>query len=215
MKAIATLFVQVFLGLVLIGLLIYLYFAGVGNILGVQVAIKASEVDRHAINMGQALLAQESITYFDGSKYYRGIFDEKKLDEQMKATNPYFFQPTELVKNVSLPRSFATIIVQDLDSPKQWKTFSGYFVFGIIPTELSPVEAFVSCVGDKFDFENLLQSFYAKDLLRDLFSVHDFTACFGTEIGKVGSSVRAFPVAIRYSAGEIHAGLLSVNLMEV
>lgn len=133
MKGIATFWVQVFFGLMVIIFSVVLYYFGIGRMLSIQVTVQGSELDRRAIDFAQVLLSEESLVYSDGGVLYRGIFDESKLTGNIDS----------LDKKIGYPDESVTATIEDLENGKKWVesfgTSAGAISSGVSPKRSFPV----------------------------------------------------------------------------
>lgn len=100
------------LGLVISAILVSFFAIGIASLIylsnsaqreQINLMMKATKVNRHAINLANALISSENMTYEDDGKIYRGILDADKLEKNLGKIDLLY------------PDSEATISVTDLE----------------------------------------------------------------------------------------------------
>jgi hypothetical protein len=213
-KAQATWIVQMVIGLFVIGMAAFLYFLMYGRYFDVHAIVESNEAKRHVINMGHVLLSSHRLVYEesfdDGSKrFYRGVFDADKLDEELVNEEGFLAgllgtRGGELSREVSYPRTATRIVVDDIQNGNKWAVSFG-------SPGLENVAGLINCFNIRLD-----QNFWAVPLVRHFTPWKDWDAeeCYATYTSKIGVFDQKFPVLI-YDEGEMHAGRLYLRVMEL
>jgi len=239
MKGQATAVSQVLAGLFVIGVVALLIFAFLTKYLEIHVIVRSAEVERHAINSANVLLSSKALVVQDGGKIYRAILDEEKLNEHVffvRRDNSTFaewwnqrkgglfvnwfkaainavwlrIQGGEL-KEMAYPNSYVWGTIIDLeDADRGWFFASaGPFVWEKARV-IENVKCLVENIKPAATWENI---FNLPPLTTG--DIWDYYACGVEWASKTGVSSHGFPVAIKTSDGEVHAGRMVVWLMEV
>jgi hypothetical protein len=172
-----------------IGVVALLYFLMYGRYFDIHFIVKSNEAKRHVINMGQVLLSSHKLvyeeTFDDGSKrFYRGVFDKDKLDQQL-VNNAGFLagllgtKGGELREEVSYPKTATRIIVE-----------------------------LINCLNSNVD-----NAFWAVVRHYTPWKDWDAEECYSAYADKLGVYNQEFPVLI-YDDGDLHAGRLYLRVME-
>ncbi|MEM7825203.1 MAG: hypothetical protein QXO27_04495 [Candidatus Aenigmatarchaeota archaeon] len=172
-----------------------------------------NELERHSITLANAFSSNPSTVYWDGNKFYRDIFDSKKLNNLMVTKNSFTsdwknnLQPNPTLSSIlSYPDSYSLIIILDLEnSNNAWVTsLSG-------PNDKFDLNKFIDCLKTNVVDSDIAKLFDLNNLNTNLHEIFKIEKCGSFYSGVLDYG---FPVSIRYSDNEIHAGLLKVLVVE-
>jgi hypothetical protein len=197
-KGLATLFAQIFFGLVTVFLSVLLYIFLTGAFVDLSTAVKENTADRNTINMAQILMSSDRLAYNDGYQIHKGVFDVEKVRTEI-IPNP------TLSDEISFPNSIVAIGIKDLQDDTEFKTI---FV-GEARIFKRTVVDFFSCA-----IKILEPEFNGIFTRVDIIDIPEITSCYIENPLGSQSSIRDFPVSIRISDGTVHPGILSVNLRQ-
>jgi hypothetical protein len=205
-KGIAKWIADVLAAFVAIGITAFLYFLLIGRYFDIQGVVVSSEAQRHTIGMAQILLSSDKLVYEESfgngmKRYYRGIFDKDKLDEQMISKQDET-KESELAKEISYPNTATQIVVTDISSSSNWVlSFNG--------PNFEGEGNFQTCMWDSIDWNILVWPF---NIPAGPWNMWDIATCALTYTTKVGVFEKDFPVLIKVG-DELHAGRLFVRIM--
>lgn len=213
MKGLATMIVQVIMGLVLVMLAVLFYMIFVGNFFDIQIQVKSGEVERHAVQVANALMSSPSFVYVDEHQTHRGVFDREKLDKN--------FNEETIKSEISFPNSVMAVRIQNVEDTsyrKELLMFVDLNSLDVAQTVLNmgfeELSVFQNCLGEKVGriFAEPTRAF-------NIFNLRDVDACYVTEGSKRGlSGGLDFPATIRYVGknGEpvYEQAMVSVSLRE-
>ena len=83
MKGVSQVFVMAMFAMFGLAVTIVIFFLYFGHIFIIIPILKENEVERHSIILANLFLSSDKLTYFDGFRSYRGVFDKSKLDNEM------------------------------------------------------------------------------------------------------------------------------------
>ena len=212
--------------LTIIGIIAFIFIIGIANYFDVKTIIRETQTERHAIDLAQAIISSEKITYQRDNHFYRAVFDEKKLDAVFDTS---FLQPNGQL-GIAYPNSATNVAIKDLVTEKTWVAT----VYGPLTAKtLTPVD-FSNCLAnsakfvEKYDLKSIVEQifrFAGTPVGLSLWDKYDLEKCtekFKSSTGEKlasliasGSPVttRGFPVTIR-SGNEVHLGLIKVGAIE-
>jgi len=185
----------IMLGFLVIGSAVIIYLVLYARILDVHVIVAEYEAEIHAINLAQVLLSSD-LAYHDGYTLHRGVFDKFKLDNELDKLDIWY------------PDAIAVIGIKDLETDEEWstvltpKTVGGTAANDLIDCLINTIKIDITMIfrvpsGNPWEWP-------------------DITKCFTESIGdQYVPAVREFPIAIRVSDNEIHAGRMRVSLREI
>lgn len=211
-KAIASWIAQLVIAFFAIGMVALLYFLIYGRYFDIHYIVQGNEAKRHTINMAQVILSSHKLvyeeTFDDGTKrFYRGVFDRGKLDDQLVNEAGFLAgllstKGDELRKELSYPQTATRIVVNDIDNGEEWVVSFG-------DPSLQNINGLLSCLDSKMKLE-----FFP--IVRHFTPWKDWEAedCYGTYLSKIGVYSQEFPVMI-YDNGDMHAGRLFIRVMEL
>lgn len=187
---------QLAVAFVAIGIVVFLYFLFYGRYLDVQIIVESNEVQRRAINVAQVLMSSKDIVWSESvggtERFYRGVFDEAKLDSQMVPSAGYnhdqLLDSGALKKYVVYPGMVTAITIRSKDMSDAW--------FAMFTDYSNPDSAgFFSCVANSLDL-----SFFV-----------EYDACTKTYQGS-GTFEKTFPVLLVDYAGTLHPASMTVAM---
>jgi hypothetical protein len=212
--------VDILIGLITISLVVLLIFFFYGRYFDLHVMIKEATIERHAITLAQILMSSGNLTYSDGNKFYRGVFDKDKLAKHMigsgtSVTDYYdIIISNNIFNETSYPNTAVVMIVQDKVNGNTW------VLAGHGPIELANFNfvSFAKCLVTAVEAGKL-------NPIQRLFTIPSMTGMAGIELADlyiclnnlgsgIGKTTRAFPVAIRNSDKEVNPGLMVIVLAE-
>lgn len=195
-KGQASMISQLLVAFVAIALVIFLYFMFYGRYLDVQVIVQSNEVERRAINAAQVLMSSKDLVWSDSAggaeRFYRGVFEEAKLDAQMVSADSYAadrLQPLSkgaLKDYLTFPGTVTSVTVRSADTSDAW--FTSFADFSN-PDSTN----FYACVAN-----SLSLSFFVK-----------YDACVKTYTGS-NTFEKAFPVLLRDASEALHPASMTV-----
>lgn len=181
-----------------------------GQVTKIRPEIEANEFENGAIILANSLLGDNSLIYFDGITYHRGVFDADKLNslffKKGSFTELYRCKPS--VDNCAIntyPGSYALIIITDIEDNGGWFTGanklagSGDVGSNIAKCFMSKTEMGADGQGKLFEDS-------------DLTTLLELDKCSLRRHSRIMNL--GFPVAIHYSDSEIHTGLLKILVVE-
>lgn len=184
--------------------------------------IKTSDVDRHAIALGNLYLSSDKLCYTLGKTLSRDVFSKEKLDKEMINQNNLFsytkiFSDSPIFKDVSFPNSIVVLYVQDAESNDRWFLIG----HGSLWQNGFDYYSYETCLATKLklDPQTIGRAFILYPIGLSgpfpLWDQYDFKECESSYTAQVGTSVKEFPVAIRVSDSDVHEGYLVVGLREI
>lgn len=190
----ASLVSQLLVAFVAIALVIFLYFMFYGRYLDVQVIVQSNEVERRAINAAQVLMSSKDLVWYDSGaeRFYRGVFDEAKLDAQMVSADSYAENRLQtlskgVLKNyLTFLGTVTSVTVRSADTTDAW--FTSFADFSN-PDSTN----FYACVANSLGL-----SFFVK-----------YDACVKTYTGS-NTFEKAFPVLLVDASGTLHPASMTV-----
>jgi len=195
----ASMISQLLVAFVAIALVVFMYFMFYGRYLDVQVIVQGNEVERRAMNAAQVLMSSKDLVWSDSAsgaeRFYRAVFKESKLDEQMVSAASYAANPLQsLSKGVlkdylTFPGTVTSVTVRSADTNDAW--FTSFADFSN-PGSTS----FYACVTNSLDL-----SFFVK-----------YDACVKTYAGS-NTFEKAFPVLLVDAAGALHPASMTVVMI--
>jgi hypothetical protein len=226
MKGVSTVFVNAIVALLALAVGVVIFFFFFGHIFIIIPILKESEIERHSIILANLYISSDKLTYSDGSRSYRGIFDKSKLDKEMVTQSNALsflniFQQSDLLQNISYPNSVVILTVTDLDNNNRWYV-SGRGDF--LGTEGTSAQSYFECMIShiRIDAASFFRGLRGSSAvlpfnpINAFWTDYDMQACqqvFNSKQGVV--AFKTFPVSIRYSDNDVHLGVLSLSLAEV
>lgn len=232
-KGVSQVFVMAIVAMLGLAISIVIFFFFFGNIFIITPILQENEVQRHSIILANIYLSSEKLTYFDGYRSYRGVFDKSKLDNEMVNQGNALsfsdvFQKSDLLQEDSYPNSVVTITVTDVENNNEWY-LSGT---GNIQASGTAAQSFFQCMVShiKIDSASIFRALrptpgpylpgtpydFLLTPVKAFYTDYDLQACEQVLQSKGGIvSDATFPVSIRYSDNDIHMGILSLSLSEV
>lgn len=188
-------FSAILTGFFLLGGTVLIYLVVFARILDVNVIVTEYEAEIHAINLAQVLLSSD-LTYSDGYTLHRGLFDKIKLDNGLNKLDIWY------------PDAIAVVGIEDLETGEQWNTvLTPKIVGGTTANDL--IDCLLNTI--KIDISMIFRIPPGSP-----WELPDIAKCFTESIAnQFASAVREFPVAIRISDNEIHAGRMKISLREL
>jgi len=183
--------------------------------------IKTSDVDRHAIALGNLYLSSDKLAYTLGKTLNRDVFSKEKLDKEMINQNNVLqytkiFSDSPIFKDVSFPNSIVVLYVQDAESNDRWFLIghgslgqNGFNYFDYENCLMTKLKLDPQTIGRIFVYTTVFSGPFP------LWDQYDFKECESSYNAQVGASLKDFPVAIRVSDSEVHEGYLVVWLREI
>jgi hypothetical protein len=215
-KAQATFIGEMLTGLATIALVAFIYFLIYGKYFDIHAVVQSNEAKRHTINIAQVLLSSDRLVYsenIDGSmRYYRGIFDSGKLDEQF--VNEDYFSKKEtankegglLKDEIVYPNASINLVVTDFENDKIWVLSYGW-------PGIQGSSELIGCMDEKIDFMSL---FNPVNYFASPWSYWDIKECLDNYGSKIGTFENNFPILIRDSVnGELHIARLFARVTEL
>jgi hypothetical protein len=209
---------QAFILLISIGFLVILIGLVLGKYFETHTIVEGSEVEHHAILLGNLYMSSDKLSVTDGSSIQRGVFDKKKLDTELINRANFgdyskILKSSDLFKEIGYPVSIIIVGVSDLESNNGW------FLIGNGPGSSDPSKniiidtTFVKClVGKvKIDWNTIFRRLYV--VLPSLWDQADFDACLQKSTGASGIAQRTFPVSIK-DGDDVHVGVMNVYILE-
>jgi len=199
------------LELILIGLFgITLASLLLGGYANVNQIVMGNDNERHALTLANIFSSHPDIVYFDGYQSHRAVIDKVKLDEQMTKKKDFIadwkeklYPNLELSKNFSYPDSYTVIITSDLEADYAWITTLNGTAKGF------NLDDFLSCLRQNINPNDIPKLFELDSNLHEILKIEKCKSLFYSKILDYG-----FPVAVRYSDNDIHAGLVKVLVVE-
>lgn len=169
-----------------------------------------NENERHAIALANIFNSHPNTTYSDGYQFHRGILDKEKLDNLMTKKQDFIndwqekiYPNLELSKNFSYPNSYTIIIVSDLETFDAWITTSNGTIKNF------NLNDFFDCLKRQIKSDDISKLFDFDSNLHEILKIEKCGVPIYSKILDYG-----FPVAIRYSYDDVHAGLIKVLVVE-
>ena len=228
-KGVALSITKALMLLISIGFLVILIGLALGKYIETHSIIEGAEVERHVIILGNLYLSSGRLAVTDGNNIKRGVFDKEKLDKELINRGNFWdylrlLETSDLFKEVSYPGSLITLGVSDLESSNSWFMLGrGYSTAG---ADKSVVIDFAKCLLQKIkiDLNTPLRMLSIGGFvpvagpggisrLPSLWDQQDFDGCTQAAGGKIGSSTKAFPVAIK-DGNDVHIGIMTITLAE-
>ena len=181
-----------------------------GQVTNIRPEIEANEFENGAIILANSLLGDNSLIYSDGITYYRGVFDETKLDDLFfkkgSSTKLYNCKPPESSCAINTyPNTYALIMISDIENNNGW--FTGTNRLGSDQNSAN-IE---KCFASKTEMGNDKQGKIFEPN-SDLVAILELDKCSLMKYSNIMNL--GFPVSIHYPSGEIHMGLLKVLVVE-
>lgn len=187
---------QLLVAFVAIALVVFIYFMFYGRYLDVQVIVQSNEVERRAINAAQVLMSSKDLVWSDSAggatRYYRAVFNESKLDEQMVSAANYAADPLQplskgVLKNyLTFPGTVTDITVRSADTDDAW--FTSFADFSNAGST-----SFYACVANSIDLRFLMK----------------YDACVKTYAGS-NTFEKEFPVMLMDASKTLHPAIMTV-----
>jgi hypothetical protein len=183
--------------------------------------IKSSDVDRHDIVLGNLYLSSDKLVYTINKTLSRDIFSKEKLDKEMINQNNLFsytkiFSDSTIFSDISFPNSIVVLYVVDAESNDRWFLIghgslwqNGFDYYSYETCLMTKLKLDPQTVGRIFTYTTGLSGPFP------LWDQYDFKECESSYTAQVGTSLKAFPIAIRFSDTEVHEGILWVWLREI
>jgi hypothetical protein len=180
-----------------IAIVIFMYFMFQGRYLDVQVIVEGNEVERRAINAAQVLMSSKDVVWQEGTgaeiRFYRGVFDKAKLDEQMVSKSQYdndkLLDRGRLKEYLTYPGTVTEITIRSGDTEDAW--FTAFADYG--NTEAN---GFYTCLASHIDLD---------------FQTH-YEECQKTYMSSSNRFEKSFPVLVRDAAagGTLHPAIMTI-----
>ena len=209
-------------GMLVLGLIVVIFNLFIGRYFDIKTILNENAVDRHAIAFGNVLLSSDKIAYSDDMRTYRGIFDKIKLDEEMINQNNFMdfmkiFQQSEMLKEISYPDSLIGVNVVDKETGESWMLFG----YGKMSIQAFSSTVYGECLFNKLkpDAQTVFRALsntlvFGPVGLTKIWDNYDLKTCENELGDRLGTSYNTFPVAIRISDNEVHAGVLNLRITE-
>ncbi len=198
-KAQATFIMQMITAFFAIGAVALLYFMFYGRYFDIHAIIESNEIERHAINIGQILLSSKKLVYSENiageERFYRGVFDKSKLDENFIPEEEYKLGIVEreggIKEDITYPNSVIGLTIKNLDNNEIWHlAFADY--------NLKESSEFIGCL-----IRNIGIAF-----------TKNYEECRKTYLAsKTGTFEKSFPVLIK-DGNSLHPARLTIILTE-
>jgi hypothetical protein len=221
MKGAEKVMTEFILALTIIGGFIVLILFFMNYYVQTNSVIKASDVDRHSTVLGNLFLSSDKLAYTIGKTLNRDIFSKEKLDKEMINQNNLFsytkiFSDSVIFKDISFPNSIVVLYIQDAESSHSWFLIghgslwqNGFDYFSYETCLMTKLKLDPQTVGRIFTYTTGFSGPFP------LWDQYDFKECESSYTAQVGTSLKTFPVAIRFSDTEVHEGILWVWLREI
>jgi hypothetical protein len=212
-------------GAFIIGIFLVLILFFINYYVQTNAIIKSSDVERHAIALGNLYLSSDLLTYTNGKTLYRDVFSKEKLDKEMINSGNIFsytkiFSDSDIFNQISYPNSVVILYVQDGESNDKW------FLVGHGPVQAKGFgyADYGDCLVQKLKLDPATlgrlfiasQSSLGQALTYPvIWDKYDFKECEASYNAQVGYSIKSFPVAIQTPNNDIHEGYLVVMLREI
>jgi hypothetical protein len=184
-----------------IAIIVFMYFMFQGRYLDVQVIVEGNELERRTINTAQVLMSSKDVVWSDGTgsaaRFYRGVLDVAKLDEQMVPKSQYsndeLLDRGVLKDYLTYPGTVTEITIRSGDTEDAWFTaFADYGSAG--------ANGFYTCLAGHIDLD---------------FATH-YEECQTTYTG-ANRFEKIFPVLVRDSAagGALHPATMTIVMTSI
>lgn len=182
-----------------------------GQVTKIAPAMQEKERENMAVIVGNVLLGHPDLIYSEGNNYHRGIFDKGKLDSNLfgrsSGISLFHCEGGKLCDEFTFyPDSYGLVIVYDSENPNPNENgwFSGLF------TNLRLSEDSYHRIESCFKNRKIVNELFAENTnIYQLMKLNECDLKGYTTVLNTG-----FPISIRYSSGETHAGLLKVLVVE-
>ncbi len=159
--------------------------------------IDHKEFENKAMILGNLLLSNHDLVYFDDPVYYRGVFEKDKLDEKMVQKSDFgnvekLMECTQLCDSLkALPGSVGFVLISDAANSDEWYSI-------LYPN------------GDRPDIERCFGQL-SEAILEKIFDSNGLQEC-----GYSSSTIltESFAASIRYSDDEIKVGRIRIVMVE-
>lgn len=188
--------------------------------------LKSSDVERHALFLGNLYLSSDKLDYTVGKTLSRDVFSADKLNKEMINQNNLFsytkiFSDSDVFSEISYPNSIVFLYVQDAESNDRW-FLNGH---GTLQVQGFSYDNYETCLLTKLKLDpRLIARLFMstssaanspQNIIKSFWDSYDFSECESSLNATVGSVIKTFPVAIRTSNGEVHEGYFVVGLREL
>lgn len=176
-----------------IGVVVFLYFMFYGRYLDVQVMVESNEVERRTMDVAQVVMSSKDLTHSEDvggtPRFYRGVFDEEKLDAQMMSSGSYVIgQPiveSALKEYLTYPGTVTEITVS---------SGGGAWFTAFADSSNADSSAFYTCIINNIGLNLAVQ----------------YESCQKNYMSGSNRFENVFPVLIRDSGGALHPGNMTV-----
>lgn len=214
-KGVTDVMTSIIVDLIIIGLIMIFYFLLQVGYLDIHTIVKEAGVERHVLDLAQALLSYDKLIYTEGGRH-RGIFVKEKLDEQFtgsveftynEVTGEIIYEKTsDIPKELGYPNSDIRLYVKDLETGKEWTiSYNGPFTL----EGIRAVKDF-NCIISKIRMDITM---IFRTPVGNPWEIIDIYSCLQSSASSYGSAKRTFPVAIK-DGENIHSGILKVAIYE-
>jgi len=187
--------------LIYIGFLVAFVVMFISGYLDIHEIVQEATVERHAINLGQSLLAYPRLTYIDENFVHRGVFDKSKIEQQLQ-------DGSELTEEIGYPNSIIFIGIRDYKN--SWNPaikYKGPEIFGGLAYD------YIKCLWDEA-IDSVNPTMVFQQYL--LWTQYELDECESIATSKFGTSTKVFPILIRDDEGDsqIYPAALYVTVKE-
>ena len=208
-KALADTLATVIVDLIVIGLIVIFYLLLQIGQLDIHTMVKEAGVERHTLNLGQALLSYDKLVYIEDDADYtyihRGVLAKEKLDAQF-AGDSSSATGSSIATELGYPDSDIRLYVKDFETGEEWAlSYNGPF-----SAEGTRLVSDLTCLAGKIKIDITM---IFRSPIGNPWEYLDVQSCMTSDASSYGSGVKSFPVAIK-DGSEIHNGILEVAVWE-
>jgi hypothetical protein len=184
--------------LITIGLIVVIIVLFISKYLEVHEIVEEAALERHALNLGHAILSYEKLVYNDGSRAHRGVFEIDKIEAQIA-------EGSDMTTHFGYPNSVAIVGVKEFDSPyREWATR----VKGPVDPAATEIYGYVNCLWSKLDVDlTIIFNILGSQSLWDQFEEQECAQSYSSST--YGTTTKIFPIGIK-EGGSVHLGALYV-----
>ena len=200
--------------LVTVGLVSVVAVIPKGQLTKLSPELDAKEFENKALLLANSLLGDSNLIYSNN----RAMFDEQKLNTKMIEKSSSFSGilqcPPSSICIKTYPESFSLLLIKDVESIPQ----KGWFTLAR-PPRTSEIDAKINSCFSTFDKNKIEQLFDERGDIPNILGLEKCVFQRYTSIltnFKVDSRIisNSFPVSIRDSNGDVHAGWIKVMVVE-
>jgi len=137
-KSQATFIMQMITAFFAIGVIAFIYFFFYGKYFDIHAIVESNEMERHTINMAQILSSSKKLVYSESiggeERFYRGVFDKSKLDNEFIPEEEYktgiIERESGVKEDITYPNSVTRLTIKNLDNDDVWLLASADYSMG-------------------------------------------------------------------------------------